>query len=678
MKPVKPALVALLAYAAISVLATWPLVPQFTRAIFGDGDPWQWLWGYWWWHESLWHLGRSPLFTDRLFWPSGVNLWFQCFDIPSAILALPFWHLLPEVSIYNLTLWITYPAAGLAFYLLCMELWGGRLSSFLAGCLYTFGAVHFAEASAHQHLASTQWTPLYFWGLVRLLRHARARDAVLAAVPLALATLATPYHLLFCFVGTAVLFACWSLDSKRRRELWSWRFWKPAFGMASLFLLLAGWYLGGMLLSALRHPISQVHEAALSSADLVNFFVPNPSSAHGAWFSDLARRWTCRGAEAQAYLGYVLLGLAAWGAARVRAARPYAAVAAFAAVLSLGPYLHVGGEIYRGLLLPYAWLVALIPGLSVSGCPNKFATLVGFGLACAAGAALAELCRSRRGRAAAVALTTVAVLEVWPKPLERQLYPAPPFLRGLAEEPGDFAVLDVSEPLRALWNGILHRRPQPGGYITRPPVEALRSLEEDPALRPFMGAWPAGARPVTALRRTEPAIELDPAAAASLPAGWSQAQWVGALRVAEPGTYRFFLDADEYAALWIDGRPAVGGPAERVREGSVRLEPGERPLRVLYRRGESGRVGLSWQPPGRGRERLGAEFLRTPGGKPGVVADYLRFEPDLGMPAAAMRERLKALGIRYVITDGWRRAQVLELEAPLVYRGGGIEVYRLR
>ncbi|MBI5201225.1 MAG: hypothetical protein HY925_06535 [Elusimicrobia bacterium] len=668
---------AALAFAALSILATWPLARFFTIGVLGDGDPWQWLWGYWWWHEALFSLGRSPFFTDRLFWPNGVNLWFECFDIPSTILALPLWHLLPEVSIINATLWLTYPAAGLAFYFLAAELWGGGLAAFLAGCLYTFSAFHFAEGSAHQHLSSIEWTPLYFLGLLRMLRLGGARDAALAAVALALATLATPYHLLFCFVGTAVLFACWSFDPARAKTLWSRKFWALAFPMAGGYLLLAGWFLAGMALSAAREPIVVPHAPELLSADLVNFFVPNPTSAWAGPFGAFIRRWTCKGAEAEAYLGCVLVLLACRGAWKNRAARPFLAAAVAGALLALGPYLHVGGEIYRAILLPYGWLVRAVPGLSVSGCPNKFSGLVAFALACAAGAALAELCRSKRGRNAAVALTALAVLEVWPKPLVLQTYAAPDFLRAMASEPGEFAVLDVSHPLRALWNGVLHRRPQPGGYITRPPASALKSLEEDPALRPFMGAWPAGAKPVTALRRVDAAIDLNAETAAAMPAGWSQTQWVGAVRVSEPGDYRFYVEADEYAALWIDGRPAVGGPGTDEREGRVRLAPGEHGLRLLYRKGESGRVRLSWRPPSGARALLDAAVLRTPDGKPGLTGDYLRFDPDLGMPADAMRGKLAALKIRYVITDGWRRAQVLALGIPLAYSGGGIEVYRL-
>lgn len=679
--PRQKAILAALGFALLSIPATWPLVPCFSSGIVGGGDPWLWLWGFWWWREALVSLHRLPFFTDRLFWPEGLPLWFQSFDIPSAILAVPLWGLLPEVSIYNLMLWLTYPAAGLAFYFLCVELWEDRLAAFLAGCLYTFSAFHFAEGSAHLHLASIEWSPLYFLGLVRMLRGGSIRDAALAAAGLALGTLATPYHLLFCFVGTSVLFAARLADASERRTLLSGGFLRLACAMAAMYLALAGWFLAGMLCSGLADPIVVPHRPELLSADVVNFFVPNPTSAFAPWFSGLAARWTCRGAEAQAYVGYVAAALAAAGALRSRAARAYLAAAAAGAVLSLGPWLHVAGTAYRGIPLPYAGLARLMPGLSISGCPNKFSWLVTFGVCVAAGAALSGLCRrSGRGRVAACVVAALAVVECWPRPLPLLVYADPPFLRALAREPQDFAVLDVSEPLRALWHGILHRHPQPGGYVSRPPARSLEAIEREPILRALKGVWPAGARPEVVARRVDGAVALR----GPRPAGptvsddWSQVQWEGSLKELRGGSYRFFIDADDYAALWIDGRPVAGGPGDRVREADVELAPGAHFVRFLYHRsGPSPRVRLEWRAPGETRGLLGAGSLRAPDGKPGLLAVYVRFVPDLGMAASAARRALRDLRIRYVITDGWRRGQVLALGLPRVYAGSGIEVYEV-
>src|SRR5690349_21890798 len=109
----------LLAYVALAVVFTWPLARDFGSRLGGDlTDPWQTYWGFWWWHESA-RLGTSPMYTPLLWWPEGVRLWFQTWDIPSAIAAWFLWGRLSGVVVYNLLLFATFPLAGFACYALC-------------------------------------------------------------------------------------------------------------------------------------------------------------------------------------------------------------------------------------------------------------------------------------------------------------------------------------------------------------------------------------------------------------------------------------------------------------------------------------------------------------------------------------------------------------------------------
>lgn len=662
----RPLLAAALAYGVIATAGTWPLARGLFTAIAGHGDPWQYLWSFWLWRESL-AAGRSPFFTDLLHWPTGLPMWFQVFDIPSATLALPFWGLVPDVTLYNAAIWLTLPASGLAFYALSRELWGGRLAPFLAGCLYTFSAFHMSRVAAHLHVSAIQWSPLYFLGLVRMLRGGGAKDAALAGAALGLATLASPYHVFFCFVATAALFSAWALEPERRRELLAPRFWRLAAAMLGVYAVVAGWYLAGMARAGAAEPYAVPHQTDLYSADLLNFFVPNPGMALGTFFRDVSDRWSTRGMESSAYAGYVPLALAILGALRVRAARPYLWTALVGAVLALGPSLRVGGRLVAGASLPFAWLERLIPPLSLSGCPNKLAWCVSFGLAAAAGASLARLCAGTgRQRLAACAWTLFALLEAWPRPMELERYAQSAFLRELAARPETFAVLDASEPLKALWNGMQHRRPQPGGYVGRAPIRLERAVLEDPLLKAFLGPWPSGLRADVAFEREDARLELDGEEPGR--EGWIQAQWTGGLRVKQPGTHRFWLRAQGYSGLWIDGRPAAGGPGPGEYSADVTLQAGEHPVRVLYRRDGGGppRLRAAWRRPDGAVEPLG-----------GLRGSYLKMLPDLGLPREAALRRLAELQIRYVLTDGSRRGLVALLGLPRVHAEEGLEVYRV-
>ena len=309
---------------------------------------------------------------------------------------------------------------------------------------------------------------------------------LLAAAGLTLAATASLYHLLFCLVGTLVLLLAWLRSD--RPALASAAFLRRALLLAAAFLAATGWLWWGMLRAARAEPYAGAHDPVRFSADLLSFLVPNAGSAWRELSAPAWRQFTGNDAESAAYLGWVAMGLAAWAALRARASRPWLAVALAGFVLALGPHLHVLGRVYRGLLLPYGFLERVVPGLGFSGVPTRFSWLALFGVAVAAGAALAELCRrGRRGAMLAAALGALALLESWPHPLTTSSYPAPRFLRDLARDPERWAVLDATSPTRQLWHQILHRHPQVGGYVTRAPERLEELLTTTPLLRPFYG-----------------------------------------------------------------------------------------------------------------------------------------------------------------------------------------------
>jgi len=491
----RPLLAALLGYLALSAAATWPLLARFGREIGGDrGDAWQTLWGFWWWKESLFRLGTAPTFCPLLRHPHGVPMWFQTWDLPALLATLPLWAVpgLPEVSVYNAAIFASYPLSGLALYLLCRELWGGWLGPFLAGALYTISAYHLGHALGHLHVVSMEWSPLYFLGLVRTLRRPGWRAPAGAGLALAAAAGASFYHLLSCLVGTLVLAAFWLRSD--RASLLSRAFALRAALLLAVFAALTGWLYAGMLRAYLAEPYAGSHDAVFFSADLLSFFLPNAASAWAGRFPAW-RAWTGNAAESAGYLGYALIGLALAAGLRLRAARPWLGLALAGAVLALGPRLHVGGRVHAAPLLPYGWLERVLPVLAFAGVPARLSWLATFGLAVAAGGALSALeRRGARWAALGVALAALGLLESWPHPFATSSWPAPAFLRRLASDPEPWAVLDGSDPLRQLWHQVLHRHPQVGGYVSRPPARLEAWLEGEPALRPFF-AWPPPSSP---------------------------------------------------------------------------------------------------------------------------------------------------------------------------------------
>lgn len=440
-------------------------------------DPWQTIWGFWWWRHHA-EFG-SPLFVSNLlWWPSGVSMWLQTWDVPSAVIALLMPRRISEIALYNALVFATFPLSGWSFSLLCRELWGGRLSAFLGGLLYTFGTYHFAHAQMQLHIASMEWSPLYFLGLVRMTRRERIWDSMLTGCGLALATMASVYHVLFCAIGTGLLAALGSLGDYRR--LSSKRMVRLVAWAGGVYAVVAGWLVVGIARALWAEPYAGGHDPVRFSADLQSFFVPNAVSAWSGIFTSW-QHWTGNNWESCSYIGYTALALALAGAGVNRATRAFLWLALAGAILALGPHPHIGGVIYENLALPEAWLAWLVPALNFSGLPLRFSWLTTFGIAAAAAGAMDWLCRrGRMARVAAVALTALALVEAWPRQFVVTVRPAPEIFATWAQDHGRWAVLDATSLSEALWHQMQHHHPIVAGYTTRFPKRLVAAAKSDP------------------------------------------------------------------------------------------------------------------------------------------------------------------------------------------------------
>ena len=96
---------AVLGYAAIAVVFTWPLVPNITTHLTGSpaGDTGVYVWNQWVFHHELVENRSSPYFTDKIFSLSGrANLSLHNYTAFQDLVALPFIPWLGVVATFNL------------------------------------------------------------------------------------------------------------------------------------------------------------------------------------------------------------------------------------------------------------------------------------------------------------------------------------------------------------------------------------------------------------------------------------------------------------------------------------------------------------------------------------------------------------------------------------------------
>ncbi|MHB8419968.1 MAG: PA14 domain-containing protein [Myxococcales bacterium] len=672
------------AYAALAAVLTWPLAKRFTTDIGGDfGDHWQTLWGMWWVKKALLDLHQNPFFSRWVHWPLGMPMFFETFDFPDCLLALPLWSFLPPLAVFNCAEAWSYVLGGWFFYRFALELCGDRKAAFAAGALFTFAPYHFGHALGHMHVMALEWVPLYFWMLLRTIERPERRWPLLGAVALAAATLASWYYLLFCFAMTVPYLAYRVATEPTLR---SWSALRRALLLGSGYLALLWPLFSAMLASRSAERWEGAHDPVTFSADLWSFFVPNAAQSIGAAFRGTWGRFSGNPAENCDYLGYGLMALAGIGAAASRKARVWIGLAVLGVVLALGPHLRTGGQVHEALL-PYGWLTRAVPLLDFTGCPVRAGFIAIFSLCAAAAFGLAWLFRPGRAawvrRGGAAAMLALALVEIWPHPFTTSRFPVPPIFERWAKDPATFAVFDISGDTRPLYNAVLHGHPLVDAYLSRTPERVIQWLDDQPVLgrlrHPRGGLGPPH-------ERRDATLDFDWGTASPL-AGLGpqdfQVDWRGQLLVPAAGRTTLTLGSDDAGILWLDGRPVItNGGTHPYQERSVTLDltAGAHPLAVSYRQGEGGSaIRLLWAREGEPARVVPAGALLDPEGRPGLVGVYRQIGNSLDMPREAALDSLRRYQIRYLILPAWRQEPLLDGELGLspIYVGEGLRIYEV-
>jgi hypothetical protein len=664
---------------AAAVALTWPLARVFTTHLAGGfGDPYVTLWSMRWMHDAL-AAHRNPFFTDRIYHPTGATLLFHTFDLPSTLLVTPLWGHVPDVAVYNTAVLFAFALTVYGMFRLLRDMTDDAVVAMLAGVLFAAVPYHFAHLEGHLHLMSMGWLPLYVLYLLRIVvGHGSRTDAVLAGVYLALACLASWYHLIFAAVITPPLLVYGLIHHRR-----AWRAGRVVARLALAVIVwgvLAGPLLAAMVVAKSHEPFIGAHDSAVFSADVLSFVQPNGMQTRCRVGVAPRQNWGGEIGEHATYAGIVVLVLALAGAVLHPLGRAFLLVALLGAVFAAGPFLHWNGEVIGGRM-PYWYAERYVPIFAFAGVPARFGYVMYFGLVVAAAFALAHL-RARiaakpAGTVAAVVLAGAALYDYRWCPPSMTSVPVPPIVAEWAHDTGSWAVLDLSNDL--MWHATIHGKPIVGGYLGRVPRRVEDWMLHQPVMRAMK--WPDVTIQV---QRVEPGIDATWRADPDIVGDVVSAQWTGTLVVPKDGTYDFWLSTSVPARLEL-GRRGVADtgvvlnrPGVAERRGKVELKAGE----VIFSlhtldAGRDAEVHLSWAPPGGERALVPASVLRAADDSPGLDVTYTQHIPATsGLGLQAGRAALRAVAIRYVITgDADNPCVQQELQLPEVYRGSGVRIY---
>ena len=177
------------AYAALTLILTWPLVIKAaTHQLGGSVDAWLFLWMIGWDVHALTN-GPLSIFNANIFYPHANTLAYSEHLIGTVFVAAPVVWLTGNVLLAtNLVALSSVFLCALGAYVLGRKLGLSRGAAFICGVVFAFTPPRFGRIY-QIHLATIYWVPFALAYLHAYLRDARPRDLKLAAAFFALQAL---------------------------------------------------------------------------------------------------------------------------------------------------------------------------------------------------------------------------------------------------------------------------------------------------------------------------------------------------------------------------------------------------------------------------------------------------------------------------------------------------------
>lgn len=355
-------LLVLVATTCLAVVHTWPLVPLRKTHLLGGGseDPWVNAWHVEWMRACI-RETHTPFFAPRLHWPVGAEMYWHS-QMPTktllSVILLPF---MGVVEAANVIIFSTFVLSGLTAWWLIRDVLrrAGRagvradVAAFVGAAVFNFSRYHFCHAHAHMNLAALEALPVFVLCALRYFEVRSSRWWLLGAGASALYAMGCELYYVYYL---AMFMLCW--------------------------VVIALWQEGPLLRrSNARHPIvvRSIHLAVVSAIfclpiaiPLISHLKPAPWSIHGSSsypadplmlvVPDVLSRWAflipeplatafrklqngiLNDVEGGLFIGFATMALAFIGARKQwTVVRSWVLIGGVFLVLSLGPFLHLGG-----------------------------------------------------------------------------------------------------------------------------------------------------------------------------------------------------------------------------------------------------------------------------------------------------------------------------------------------
>ncbi len=216
-------------FVVFTIIFTYPLafhLKDSTIGGYGDNIYFVWLIR---WYQGVIFEGKGQLFFNPwMNFPEGWNLSTTDTTLASALPGVPFSLLFGPITGYNIAMLLTFVLSGFFMYLWARGLTKSDGAALVAGTMFAFLPYRMAHfIIGHLNLSGTQWFPLFFFGLYRLLRSGKKFDLkfiLLTALSLGAIGFTSMYYLYMTLLISGIFIAFYLIFT-RFHPLRSKNFW---------------------------------------------------------------------------------------------------------------------------------------------------------------------------------------------------------------------------------------------------------------------------------------------------------------------------------------------------------------------------------------------------------------------------------------------------------------------
>jgi len=480
-----------LAYSALAVLFTYPLITDLSGSLAGSGsDAFAIYWVVWWAGYAL-QNGLNPFFSLFIYHPLGSRLSIEPLPFDAAHFALS--QVLPALTAFNILYLLQFSFAGWGCYRLALYLWRSRPAALFAGLVYGFSPYMMMRGLGHLSLMANGFLPLALLLIFQVLEREKfsLSRLICAGVLTGLTCLTSTYitvYLALYFSGLAVYLALRGSGAAVKRLA-------VVAGVAGVMLLPVVVNLTGALSAGYYRAAGMLGQAYLASLDLFGLVAPPALHPFIGGFAKQHFGAVGSGSiERTAYIGLAVIGLSliVFRFLRKHKWTHWLVWSTFGAwLLSLGPFLQIAGRM-TFVPLP-GFLLAIAPVMQHARNPGRWTLLITLGAALLAAGGLKYLLDKLpqpKGKSLITAVFVWTLFEYvsFPYPVADARIPA--VLSRLPDTPGHPAALDLPlgriDGLKGIGNfdarnmlyQTAHRRPIFSGYVSRAQPEHFAALKK--------------------------------------------------------------------------------------------------------------------------------------------------------------------------------------------------------